>query len=350
MKKRNISIDLLRTLCIIAVIFIHTTTNIMVKTYPNMQSKVLLAISIITSCAVPLFYMISGAFSINEKNIEFSISLKKAAKTMAQVIIWTIIYQLMFKYYFSHDVDLIKVGIKSLTSSQVSHLWFMYPLIGLYILLPIVSKMYLNMTKRDKKLSIIFLLIVPITISTLNIKYNDLFTMPFFCIGFPELGLFLLGKYLMEYKQDFTNKNGKIASIIAIIGGYVLIAFVMKYYLENFGISDYKPYFDYNKIPNVLLITGIFILFLNFERTLKKIPSAIAKTINYIGSNTLGIYFVHMIFLHLFPTIKIGGFYITNNTGGGLSSMFLGVIFYFSMSILSVAILQKIPIIKKLVK
>lgn len=349
MAKRNISIDLLRTLCIIAVIFIHTTTNAMVKTYPSSDSKILLGISIITSCAVPLFYMLSGAFSVNEKNSDYKTSLKKALKIIIQVVIWTLIYQLMFKYYFGQDVDIIKAGIKSLTSSQVTHLWFMYPLIGLYILLPFISRIYLNMTRKEKRLLIIILLIIPITISTLNIKYSELFAIPYFAIGFPELGLFILGKYLMEYKKDFTNKNGKIASIIAIISGYILIVLVMKYYIDNFGISDYKPYFDYNKIPNILLISGIFILFLNLEKPLMKLPTKIEKIISFIGSNTLGVYFIHMIFLYLFPTIKICNFYITSNTGK-ITNMLLGVIFYFITSIISVAILRKIPIIKKLVK
>lgn len=348
MKKRKINVDLLRCLCIIAVVFIHTTANSMVINYPSMDSKIILLISIITSCAVPLFYMLSGAFLINEKNTDIKKSLKKTSYLYLQVILWTIIYQLIFKFIQHQNINIVNIIIKSFTSSQVGHLWFMYPLMGLYILLPFISRIYIKLTENEKKYLIVILCIIPTVISTLNIKYNDLFTIPFFSVGFPEIGLFILGKYLFE-KKELKNKKAMILSLFIIIIGFYLIKLVSNFYITNQGISYSKPYFDYNKLPNLLMIIGIFIAMMNLENACIKIPNILKKVIEYIGSNTLGIYFIHMIYIYLFPTIKIGKIYLTSNLGN-LFNMILGCLFYFIISILSVLIINKIPILKKLVK
>ena len=76
---RDISIDLLRTLAIF-VLIIHTISNFYVSCYKTSSFPIVLTISSITCCAVPLFYMISGAFLINSKNIEYKTFYKKPLK------------------------------------------------------------------------------------------------------------------------------------------------------------------------------------------------------------------------------------------------------------------------------
>lgn len=348
MKKRKVNIDLLRTICIFSVIFIHVTANFMVENYPSQDSRIILIISIFTSCAVPLFYMLSGAFLINEKNTNIKKTVKKAGYMYLQIILWTIIYQIIFKYIQHQDINLIKTIIKSFTSSQVGHFWFMYPLIGIYILLPFISRIYLGLNENEKKYLILLLCIIPTIISTFTIKYNELFTLPYFSVGFPEIGIFILGKYLFD-KEELRNKKALIISLIFIAIGFCLIKLVSDFYINNQGINYSKPYFDYNKLPNLIMIIGIFITMLNIEGFCKKIPISCQKWIEWIGSNTLGIYLIHMIFIYIFPTIKIGNIYMTSNSGH-LYNMLLGCVFYFVISILGVLIISRIPFLNRMIK
>lgn len=348
MKKREINIDILRSLCIIAVLFIHTTASYMVNDYPSMSSKIILFIGILTSCAVPLFYMLSGAFLINEKNESIKTVWKKVIKMLLQVVMWTLIYQLVFKFILKSEVNIAEVMIKSFTSSQVGHLWFMYPLIGIYILLPFISKLYLSLSTKEKRILVLLVCVIPTIIQTIKIKYDSLFAMPYFGIGFPEIGMFILGKYLYENKENYINKKHLLLSLLLIVVSFVLIVIMAYYFINMNGISNSKPYYDYNKLPNLLMLISVFILFLNFEVINKLVPHKIGNCISWIGKNTLGIYFIHMIFIYIFPTIKIGNLYFTSNSGD-IKNMLLGMILYFILSVISVYILKKIPLIRKLV-
>lgn len=349
MKKREINIDILRSLCIIAVLFIHTTATYMVNEYPSTSSKIILLIGILTSCAVPIFYMLSGAFLINKKNTDVGIVVKKVIKILLQTLIWTLIYQLVFKFILKSDINIIEIMIKSLTSSQVGHLWFMYPLIGIYILLPFISKLYLSLNIKEKKILLLLVCIIPTIVQTIKIKYDSLFNIPYFGIGFPEIGMFILGKYLYENKEQFKNKKCLFLSLALIIVNFILIVLMAYYFIDMNGISHQKPYYDYNKLPNLIMFISIFILFLNLETINKKVPNKISECISWIGKNTLGIYFIHMIFIYIFPTIKIGNLYFTSNSGN-IKNMLLGMTLYFILSVVSVYILKKIPLIRKLVE
>lgn len=213
----------------------------MVNEYPSTSSKVILLIGVLTSCAVPIFYMLSGAFLINEKNTNIGTVAKKVIKILLQVIIWTLIYQLMFKFILKKDINIIEIMIKSLTKSQVGHLWFMYPLIGIYILLPFISKLYLSLNIKEKRILLLLVCVVPTIIQTIKIKYDSLFNIPYFGIGFPEIGIFILGKYLYENKEKFKDKKHLLLSLLLITVNFILIVLMEYYFINIDGISHQNP-------------------------------------------------------------------------------------------------------------
>ena len=346
-KERLIFADILRTLAIIMVVFIHSTANYFFECYGSSEFKILLVLSAITSSAVPLFYMLSGAFMIREDEINYKKTIINTLKLMMQTVFWTLIYYLLFKYILNWDVDILKSVIKSVFSSQVTHLWFIYPLLGLYILSPIISLLYKNLTEKGKIYILIFLFLCPIICATLNIWF-DFVSIPYFAVGFPELGLFIFGKYLLDKKEIIMKKKYTLISILGIIMGILLIVLLAYYYININGIGTSKPYFDYNKVPNVLLTVSIFTFFLSLNKKLTKMPNKIKKFFTIIGANTRGIYFTHMITIFLYPTIKIFNLYFTANQGS-LMNMILGTILYFIVATILTLVVKYIPIVKKLI-
>ena len=345
-KKRELFADLLRCIAILSIIVIHMTSNYYVDSYGTKTFCFLLSISSFTSCAVPIFYMLSGCFLLDIKNSDFSIFYKKTLKIFLQTIFWSFIYILVFKFIMHQDLNIFKSFIKSLTSEQVGHLWYMYPLIGLYILTPFISKIYNALNIREKKILLAIVFFIPLLLSTIQIKFWDLITIPKFAIFFPELGLFILGRYIYEQRDKITNKKISILSFLGIIVGITLIVLLALLYIKKDGISSYKPYFDYNKIPNVLLDIALFIFAMSLNKKLMKLPSKIKKAISFVGTNTGGIYFIHMFFIYLFPDINILGIRFTANQGR-LIYMIMGAMLYFSLSLVTTMIIKKIPIVKK---
>ena len=345
---RELYADYIRFFSIIFVLIIHTTSNFYVNSYGTKTFPIILTISSITSCAVPLFYMLSGTFLITEKNSHIKNFYKKIIRLFVQIIFWTLIYTLVCKYLLKWDINLFKTIIKSLTSEQVGHLWYIYSLLGLYVLTPLISKVYLNLDETEKKYTIIFLFIIPVMLCTIQSKFWEYISIPKFAILFPELGLFIFGKYLYDHKKDFQSQKASIISFISIIIGILLIVVYAHYYINGQGISSSKPYFDANKLPNVVLITSIYIFFLSINKYLMKTPKHIKRFISLVAKNTGGIYFIHMLFIYSFPNICILGVHFTQNQGS-LLNMLLGAGLYFIMSLVTVLIIKKLPVLNKTV-
>jgi hypothetical protein len=201
--------------------------------------------------------------------------------------------------------------------------------------------------EKEKLYLLLLIFLIPTVFSTLNI-WIDFITNPSFVIGFPELGIFILGKYIYDNRKKLQKSKVSIISFIGIIIGLIFIILLAYYYAKNVGISSSKPYFDYNKIPNVLFTVSLLVFGISLDLWFNKISPKIKNTIIFIGSNTLGIYFIHMIFIYLFPSINIFGILFSANSGK-IINMFLGGVLYFLMSIVSIIILKKIPVLKKLI-
>ena len=345
---REMYADYIRFFAIIFVLIIHTTANYYVESYGSKGFLPILIISSLTSSAVPLFYMLSGTFLINEKNTKIKYFYKKILKLFIQIIFWTLVYLLVCKYFLNWDINLYQSIIKSFTSEQVGHLWYIYSLLALYILTPFISKVYFNSDETEKKYLLLFLFIIPAILCTIQSKFWNLISIPKFAIIFPELGLFIFGKYLYDHKDTIQNKKYTFLSFVSIIIGILLIVFYAKYFISSQGISNSKPYFDANKIPNIVLVSSLYIFFLSINKKLYNTPNCIKNIISLVAKNTGGIYFIHMLYIYAFPCIKIFGISFTQNQGC-LLNMLLGSMLYFIMSLVSVLIIKKIPVLNKTV-
>ena len=164
-KERFIFADVIRTIAIIFVIMIHTTSSYMYDVVLGtdvLSFNLVLILNSIFSIAVALFFMISGCFLIRKDSDLDRNHFKRVVKRIVQLLFWTICYLLFCKYVLDWNIDL-NYSLKAMFFNvQVSHLWFMYPLIALYLLSPIVSKLYYSISKKQLN----YLLIITFVITT----------------------------------------------------------------------------------------------------------------------------------------------------------------------------------------
>lgn len=134
-KERFIFADVIRTIAIIFVIMIHTTSSYMYDVVLGtdvLSFNLVLILNSIFSIAVALFFMISGCFLIRKDSDLDRNHFKRVVKRIVQLLFWTICYLLFCKYVLDWNIDL-NYSLKAMFFNvQVSHLWFMYPLIALY--------------------------------------------------------------------------------------------------------------------------------------------------------------------------------------------------------------------------
>lgn len=266
---RNYSIDTLKFICAILVIYIHTPQPEIWDTY----------ITPIIRCAVPIFFMISGYYTYGKNNLNDAI--KKRIIYMLKIFAWSfLLYATCFIVVNKKDSlehQQILYSHKFLLFQAIPygmHLWYLHAYIYVLIILLIVEKF--NLYKWLFHATPI-LLITALIIG----KYSDYFggkelhihTRNFLFTGLP---FFAIGMIIKQCKKL---PNQYITIILCLIS-YIVGIFEV---IHAKGGGDWYA-------STIILSTSIFILFLNTKQTRDNIFSKIGR------EDSLYIYLLHFLF------------------------------------------------------
>ena len=269
----------------------------------------------ISRCAVPLFFMISGYLLLPQSGDAMPFLKKRFDRIIVPLLVWLLVYNLFF--VISGGVMNWKDFLFSFFSLEAApHLWFLYALIGVYLLIPIVSPFLQKVTFRGL---LFYMLIWGVTLifnsnnfasfPALEFDHHGLvFTNIFFAIlpFYGYFGYLLLG-YIVKVKWDYISRNRwKILSVILLAGVVSKLAILL---LLNDAAS-----IAYLSVPTVAFTLFLFIggLCLNFSR-----GGEFYSAIMIIADLTFGIYLIHLLIYdwlikyELFTESRIFTFLIT---------------------------------------
>ena len=167
--------------------------------------------------------------------------------------------------------------------------WYLYMLIGLYIVTPFVKKMINKFQNIDYKFFIILFLIVPAIISLVNIYFKFNVSSYFFKPFFPGIiAYYISGVYLSK---------------IDIKKRYFIIAWFFFFVLSGlFFLTLYLPYlkvgtisYAFDSYLSIFVIIQSFSVFyiVRYIFENQKFNKLIAKIIGEISKTTFGIYLMH---------------------------------------------------------
>lgn len=243
--------------------------------------------------SVPIFFMISGSLLLSKDYTLFVFIRKRFLRLIPPFIFWSliyIVYMLVLDYRNGTIMNLLEIFkfiFINLYQGSCYHLWFVYTIIGLYLMVPILRKWIKN---ADNKEILYFLFIWSITIF-FNYSFLKLYKPKFDLINFSGyLGYMVLGYFLSQNKSKILNKKLILFSMI-IIGN--LITIIGTYFLTKKMNSFDTSMYEY-LTPNVALSAiGVFLFFKNL-----KIKSKIYyRIVNMVSKNSYGIYLIHILVL-----------------------------------------------------
>ena len=152
---------------------------------------------------------------------------------------------------------------------------------------------------------------------------------------------FLFGGFLYKYNLYEKCKKNKIIScisIVLIIIGIIGLMLVKKYYANTFEWQGIYLKDGYKWFSTVLLSIGVFVFLQGRKYKFKYLN----KILSYIGKNTMGIFYLHILVIQLLMKIDIV-------QRGTLVNTLKTIIVVFISAIIT-TLLKKIPVIKKLVQ
>ncbi|MCQ2254495.1 MAG: acyltransferase [Bacteroidaceae bacterium] len=285
MKTRTIYFDVLRIIAILLVIACHAP---MVS--PALAgASIFPAINKFLCCTgVPLFFMISGALLL-DKEIKVS-AFDYLKKRIGKVLFPTLFFTLLVIFIKSSFVldeygneNMLRFILSIPFSTRVAVLWFMYVLIGLYLLIPILSPWLSKVGKKELHLYLglwMVSLLYPWLTLVLSTETSVNGILYYFS-GY--VGYFILGLYLKRY--DISLKLLLPASLIAIS-----LPFVVKVVLHsNVSIGIFAGYLT---LPAMVLAATFFMIAKKYAH---KIPSMFHKGISLVSDLCFGIYLWHIV-------------------------------------------------------
>ena len=263
---------------------------------------------------VPLF-MIASAFLLVPMKPETgmgSFYKKRFARILPPWIFFSLLYCLLPLLWGGMSIEQSLADLKHLPfnfPSMAGHLWFMYPLVSLYLIIPVVSPW---LEKASAKEELIFLGIFGLSTFIPWIHrflYPEIwgecfwngFTMLWYCSGY--LGYLVMAHYIRVH-LDWSRRRRAITGALCFLAGSAFTGWAF-WHAGTPGILIETPKLEWAWefcMPNVVIAAfGAFLLFSCIER--KESPAFISG----LSRLTFGMYLMHMFFLVPIAGLVIGG-------------------------------------------
>lgn len=294
--------DALRVTATVMVICIHVTAQLL-GGLPN--SKTWLFGNLLDSIsrpAVPLFLMISGMLLLPPERIApLSVFFKRRLmRVVLPFLGWSLIY-FLWSAFSRQAAPAWSAFLPALAGGQIYyHLAFVYVIIGLYLITPLLQLLVCQARDRDfvylLALWIASVALVPLITRFLGININY-YLRPI--LGFT--GYFVAGYYFSRVISP------RLWTVLLVLFAGIAATFVGTLLLSQQAGRLDEFFYDYLSLPCIVAAFGWFFLFkqLPFSSLYAALPQ-IKKGVLAIGSVSFTIFLIHPIVMETLQFGKLG--------------------------------------------
>lgn len=191
-------------------------------------------ISLFCNVAVPLFVMITGAlFLTRPKPFDKVKHAKRVIHLIWTTILWCFIYNLLSITLIEHSFGagtIVRSLVMAMTgdTTYAYQLWYMYMIIGLYIILPVIRKYMEDCSRKEMKVWLLLLFFFGLVMETVKVVWR--IDEPIWENSFRYFEGFLvyvvLGAYLHKYEIARWVKITLIVTLLLqiVFFGYMIFA------------------------------------------------------------------------------------------------------------------------------
>ena len=262
---------------------------------------------------VPLFVMISGffLFPVGDERAFFR---KRFTRVLIPFVIWCVVYAF---YDFARGLTSLHTTLLNIAKipvnygTEVGHLWFVYMLMAIYLIAPVLSPWIVSASRRSMDL---FLALWGITL-----------LLPFIHLYFPEvwgecywnatptlyyfsgfIGYVVAAVYIKRFLMAPSLRVDLVA-ILMVIAGYAVTAAGFLYRLRFVNeVKSLELTWNFTSLNVAVMTAGLFLLFRNLHG--ERSNSVAWRWIADLSRMSYGMYLAHIIVLgvvhaHLSPLL-----------------------------------------------
>ncbi len=357
----TVPVDLIRTLAIIGVIFLHATNDLTPNSMSQLEVFRWVTVDVYQSVArmaVPLFVMLTGALLLQpSKNESLSAFFKKRwARIGVPFFFWGALY-FVWLYFTANKAITVNSVIQGYLTSPYLQFWYIYMLAGLYLITPILRIVIAHAEDKTMKYFIALWFIGASIVPAISyFTIYDLNSSLFAITGW--VGYYILGIYLLKVKIP------RLWIVALMVLGVSLAVIGTVYMSSNFGGTASYYFQDYLS-PTMILASVMAYILLNTIKMppYKTMPIASAqkesdpkqdepskprRLLHLISENTLPIFLFHLIVLEALQKGYLG-FAINGATINSIVGVPLITVITLFLCLAIILPLKKVPVLKRLI-
>lgn len=362
-KERIAWVDLLKVVACFLVVFSHNCDPY-VAVFDSDRSSFLAGVfsGSLTRSSVPLFVMMTGVLLLPVTRTMPQFYRRRIGRILPPLIFWSVALPLFYWLYINHVSPSANPAISS--SDYTFHetvrravtfifnfnytttpLWYLYMLVGLYLIIPVLNAWLVQARKKDLQL------FLSVWFFTLFIPYIKMFAPALGYEGnYGNMGIFgvcdwneygafhyisgfigylVLAYYLVEYPLKLSLAKTLLYGIPLFLTGYAI---------TSFGFVELQRYYpgNYAYLEIIWFFTGInvFMMTLPVFVIIQKLPVRPNRWLARTASLTFGIYLCHFFF------VQVGYDLLTSVSLPVPAKIVSGAIFAFAVSALLVAAMK----------
>ena len=280
MESRNSRYDLVRSIAIILIVFTHSM-GMITGTAPAGGSPVRVEYALlrtIISPGVHLFFLLSGALLLGKEEPVWLFYRKRLRRILVPFLIWSaILYVLTGLKTPSFDWKhcLPDFGQKLLTNGIHGTYWFIYAILGLYLITPLLRLLC------HAKAGCTALLLLSLAVYGSHLAFPSVPEVPYVsCLADYVAGYWFV-RYLRRSKP------------VIILAAVVLTLSFLSEFFQRLLTENNFPF-------EILLAAALFVLIVHSVRAPKLSPA-----FQLLGDCSLGIYLSHCIFISAFTLVAV---------------------------------------------
>ncbi len=291
MKEKNYNLELIRMVSFVLVIVIHVT-NYFCRAYGEISRGEYLFSLVLDTAArvsVPCFFMISGALLLG-RDEPLQKHVRRLLRFLAVLIVWSAVYYLWNRFYMRTSYDMRNI----LSDPVEEHLWYLYAMIPIYLVLPFLQTMCRGMSMKLEKVFLAVITFAVVINFLLGLGGQELY------YDVPLVGdrcyvyYMFAGYYLYKYRKHIP-LGQKQALVICLLSLAADVAVTLGVTVSQ-G-DHYEGALTYENIFIILASVTFFLFMLRLGKGRLRLGERGRKVTDLFCACSFGIYLIHILFL-----------------------------------------------------
>lgn len=296
-KARLLYPDMLRIIAIIGVVIIHVTAPTIGIYNMIGEERFWWTANFMNAAfrwSVPVFVMISGMLLLRPDRTETTLAFyrRRLGAVLVPFLIWSFIYYLWGIRHDLQQFEWISFVRGLLANGIYYHLWFIYMLIVLYMIVPVLRIFVKHAPKDGVLYTAAACVVISNSTDMAGMLGLELGIQVPYITGY--LGYFLLGYYL-----SITNLAIHQRKILYAcgIGSYLIIVFGNYWVISEFSLRD-NYFYKYTSLPVFAMAAALFVW---GKQVSRKLDWSGTKALwHSISLSVYSVYLSHVLFLEWF--------------------------------------------------